>query len=212
MTLTQLADAVVGDAHAPSVAYLGPEGTFSHLVARQVAQQDGRQAAPQVAQRDASRNDAGRLVPVTTLADVFEAVKTGQTELGVVAVENTIAGKVTGAFEGLLAAPELVAVQEVILPITFSAFTTEPTTADDPALTQAVAHPHALAQNSRYIKSHGWDEVPATSNSAACRDLQRNQVAVAPPGCGPLYGRYELATSVEDYPNAQTRFLVIARR
>jgi len=185
-------DSASQGADRTTVAYLGPEGTFSHAAARRVPN-----AYP---------------VPVQSLPEVFAAVSTARTDLGVIAVENTVEGSVMAAIDGLLAANDIVATAEIVLPIKLNAFTERPYQADDPALTQAVAHPHGLAQVRRYIARHGWQEVAAGSNAAAVKDVRYNQVAFGAPICGALYGRYVLAEGVEDFPGALTRFLVIARR
>jgi chorismate mutase/prephenate dehydratase len=63
------------------VAYLGPEGTFSHLAA---SEQFGRLA---------------ELSGLRSIADVFAAVERGKAHLGVVPVENTTDGIVTQTFD-----------------------------------------------------------------------------------------------------------------
>lgn len=176
----------------PQVAYLGPEGTFSHAAALQVTG-----SVP---------------VPYPTAPAVLAAVRNGQVESGVIAVENTVEGPVVAAVDGLLAAGDLAAVQEIVVPITFNAYTARRISADSPELSQAVAHPHGLAQVRGYIAGHGWQEIPADSNAAAIRDLAEHQVAFGADICGDLYGRYVLAAAVEDFPGALTRFLVLLRR
>jgi prephenate dehydratase len=59
-----------------AVGYLGPEGTFSHLVARK---RFGRSAT---------------LIPCEGIYDVFEFIKTGKDRIGVVPVENSSGGTI----------------------------------------------------------------------------------------------------------------------
>jgi chorismate mutase/prephenate dehydratase len=66
------------------VAYLGPEGTSSHVAAREAF---GQQV---------------ELVPVVTLADVIGAVERGQADHGLLPIENTSEGVVTQALDALL--------------------------------------------------------------------------------------------------------------
>lgn len=70
---------------APSIAYLGPEGTFSHLVARK---RFGAQA---------------RLTPVSGIYEIFEFVKGGRGRLGVVPIENSTGGTIVETIDGLVA-------------------------------------------------------------------------------------------------------------
>ena len=74
------------------------------------------------------------------------------------------------------------------------------------------AHPHGLAQCKRFIAQYGLTAVPASSNAAACRDLQPGTLALGPSICGDLYGLRTLAANVQDYQGAHTEFLIIAPR
>jgi prephenate dehydratase len=64
-----------------SVAYLGPNGSYTH------------QAAIHYAQNKAS------LVPQVTIKDVFDAVLSGSVTHGVVPIENSTNGSVTMTFD-----------------------------------------------------------------------------------------------------------------
>ena len=65
------------------VAYLGPEGTFTHQAAR--------------------KNFGGsvNLIPMRTIGEIFEAVERGKAGYGVIPIENSNAGAVTGALDTL---------------------------------------------------------------------------------------------------------------
>lgn len=77
-----------------SIAYLGPEGTFSHLVARK------RFGA------------SARLVPVAGIYEVFEYVKGGRGRLGVVPIENSTGGTIVETTDCLVANRGRVFLQE----------------------------------------------------------------------------------------------------
>jgi prephenate dehydratase len=65
------------------VAYLGPEGTFSHLVAvRRFPKRAG--------------------LPVATITEVFHAVRSGQAQLGIVPIENSSGGTITETVDLLI--------------------------------------------------------------------------------------------------------------
>ena len=66
------------------IAFLGPEGTYSHLAARR------------------HFGESAELVPTATIGDVFAAVERGQAELGVVPVENTTEGVVTQTLDAFV--------------------------------------------------------------------------------------------------------------
>ncbi|WP_245885564.1 prephenate dehydratase [Xylanimonas oleitrophica] len=176
-----------------TVAYLGPEGTFTHEAVRGW----GRRSGETVVER-----------PLDTVAQVHDAVASGAADRGVVAIESSVEGYVVPSLDALVGSAGVVAVDEVVLPVSFDAFVRP----GHGELTEAVAHPHGLAQVSRFVAERGLRPVPAPSNAAACRDVAAHQVAFGPRLCGELYGLERLASAVEDVGGARTRFLVLARR
>ncbi|MFD6176442.1 MULTISPECIES: prephenate dehydratase [unclassified Isoptericola] len=185
------------------VAYLGPEGTFTHEAARRWAGGAGSAA------RDQAEDVA--LEPLATVRAVHDAVASGAADRGVVAIESSVEGYVVPSLDALVGSPDVVAVDEVVLDVSFDAFV-RPGHADGAGLREATAHPHGLAQCTRFVTERGLLPVPASSNAAACRDLADHQVAFGPRLCGELYGLETLATGVEDFGGARTRFLVLCRR
>jgi prephenate dehydratase/chorismate mutase/prephenate dehydratase len=172
------------------VAYLGPEGTFTHEAARHWAAADTE------------------LVPLEDIRDVYAAVEGHAVDSAVVAIENSVAGYVVPSLDLLLDA-EVVAVDEVAVDITFDAFVL-PGSTGEPLV--AVSHPHGLAQCQQFVLRRGLPTRASTSNAAACRDLRPAEVAIGPRSCGELYGLEVLERSVEDFAGARTRFLFIVRR
>lgn len=183
------------------IAYLGPEGTFTHEAVRRWA---------------VARPGGGDVVqqPLATVREVHDAVASGAADRGVVAIESSVEGYVVPSLDALVGSPDVVAVDEVVLDISFDAFV-RPGHADGAGaagLREATAHPHGLAQCTRFVAERGLLPVPASSNAAACRDLADHQVAFGPRLCGELYGLETLATGVEDFGGARTRFVVLCRR
>ena len=176
------------------IAYLGPEGTFTHQAVRTWT---GRSADAPVEE-----------VPLGTVGQVHDAVSSGAVTGGVVAIESSVEGHVVPSLDALLGSADVVAVDEVVLDVSFDAFVRP----GHGELTEATAHPHGLAQCSRFVAARGLTTVPAPSNAAACRDVEGHQVAFGPRLCGELYGLDTLATAIEDFPGARTRFLVLDRR
>ena len=174
---------------APRLAYLGPEGTFTHAAALSVA---GR----------------GAPVPRGTVGEVYDAVAEGTAAAGVVAIESSVEGYVVPSLDAIVAARDVVAVDEVTLDIAFDAFLAPDATTP----TEVTAHPHGLAQCAAWIADRGLHPVPASSNAAACRDVQPHQVALGPALCGELYGLRRLESGVQDFAGARTRFLVVTGR
>lgn len=180
-----------------SVAFLGPEGTFTH------------QAALEWLGRSAGSSSANSPVtPIETSVLVHDAVAARWVERGVVPLENSVEGYVMPVLDALLDSQCVVAVDQVVLPIAFDAFARP----GHGVLTELTAHPHGLAQCSQFGRQRGLKPVPATSNGAACRDVGDNQIALGPRLCGTLYRLDTVATDVQDFTGAVTRFLVLARR
>jgi prephenate dehydratase len=177
------------------IAYLGPEGTFTHQAVLTWA--EGSIVADDVV-----------AVPLGSVGGVHDVVASGDADLGVVAIESSVEGYVVPSLDTLLASPDVVAVDEVVLDVSFDAFVRP----GHGALTEVTAHPHGLAQCRRFADAHGLAPVPAASNAAACRDVADHQVALGPRLCGELYGLDTFAQRVEDFSGARTRFLVLGPR
>ncbi|WP_435299555.1 prephenate dehydratase [Timonella sp. A28] len=173
------------------VGYLGPEGTFTH------------QAALSAAPKDAL------LLPLGTVTDVYDGVEEGTLDYGIVAIESSVEGYVVPSLDALVAARNVVAVDEVFVSIAFDAFV-RPDAGD--TFSEIVGHPHGLAQCRNFISQRHVHEVSASSNAAACRDIQAHQIALGPALCGELYSLERLASNVQDFSGARTRFLLITSR
>lgn len=198
------------------VAYLGPEGTFTHQAAvRWVRAQARQDAGPTTSPTSGAAAAPGRdgevevdLVAAQTVGDVYAGVASGAYDHGIVAIENSVEGYVVPSLDAIVGSEDVVAIDEVVLEITFDAFV-RPGHGD---LTEVTAHPHGLAQCQDFVARSGAVPVPSSSNAAACRDASPHQIALGPPICGELYGLDVLEAGVEDFHGARTRFLTIVRR
>lgn len=179
------------------LAYLGPEGTFTHEAAL------GWATGPGAGGRSIE------LVPLRTVSDVYAQVASGEVSHGVVAIENSVEGYVVPSLDAIVAAQDVVAIDESFVAITFDAFALPD---DDGPFAQVSSHPHGLAQCQDFVTSRSLVTVPATSNAAACRDIARGQLALGPRICGEIYGLRTVAPSVEDFHGARTRFLLLTSR
>lgn len=180
----------------PRVAFQGEHGAYSEEA---VAAWWGGAAVP---------------VPTRECADVAEAVTSGAVAYGVLPVENTLAGSVVATYDALAAAGGVIVVGEVVLPIHHCVLA--PAGATLAALATIESHPVALAQCRRFLAAHPWIEPRAAYDTAgAARAVAERGdargAALAGHGAARRFGLAVLAADVEDRPDNQTRFLVLAR-
>jgi prephenate dehydratase len=153
-------------------------------------------------------------VPMRDFIDVARAVETGEVELGLLPIENTLAGSVIGSYDALFACGTLHAVAETVVAIHHCVLALAGATLE--SLRTVSSHPVALAQCERFLRAHPHLTAHATYDTAgAAREVaaQGDPTAAAIAG-RPAAERYALeiiAANVEDRPDNQTRFLAIAR-
>jgi prephenate dehydratase len=178
------------------VAYLGPEGTFAHQAVARI-----RAAGP-----------GARAEPRPTVVSVLEAVEDGEADFGVVPFENSVEGQVNLTVDVLVHDSERIQVcEEVVLDVTFGAYR-RPGSLDRPPSAVA-SHPVGLAQCRRWVHDSGLPVRETSSTAEACRLVAEGDdpalVAVASPTAAQRWGLEAIAKGVEDFPGAQTRFVVV---
>lgn len=168
--------------------YLGPEGTFTHLAATEVAP------------------DA-QLRPVSSAASALAEVAAGRADRAILPVDNSVNGLVIPTLDALLATAETHLAGSVVLPVSFHAMTVDPDTAPE----VIVSHPHALAQCAEFVQSLGLPTRAASSTAAACRELKPGELALAASLCATLYDLHVYRHEVEDNSTAFTQFGIFAK-
>src|SRR5690606_3280506 len=114
------------------VAYLGPEGTFGHEVARRTF------------------GDQVDLVPVSPIAEIFAAIERGEADHGVVPIENTTQGVVTETLD-TLATSEVAPCGELLLRVSYQLLSRSGRLED---VRRVASHPQGLAQCRRWLERH----------------------------------------------------------
>ncbi|MFQ5700937.1 MAG: prephenate dehydratase [Acidobacteriota bacterium] len=152
-------------------------------------------------------------VPQRDFSGVGRAVASERTDYGLLPIENSLAGSVVGAYD-VLAGERLVVVGEVIRPIRHCLLGLAGAAIAD--LREVISHPVALAQCTRFLSAHPSVEARAVYDTAgAAKQIARRRdpalAALAGRNAARHYGLVVLAEHVEDRPDNQTRFLVIAR-
>jgi prephenate dehydratase len=150
-------------------------------------------------------------VPRREFAEVGRAVATGEVDLGLLPIENSLVGSVVGSYD-VLARGELRIVGEVITPIHHCVLGLAG--AEVARLSRIISHPVALAQCTRFLGSlPGVEAVAVYDTAGAAREVAQSgdplQAAIAARRAADHYGLEVLAENVEDRPDNQTRFVVV---
>ena len=186
-----------------TIAYLGPEATFTH----QAAIQKFGASLRYTAQR--------------TIADVFGEVSKNRADYGVAPVENSTEGVVEETLD-MFVESDLKIVAQIVLPIRFCLARRTETG----EVQRLYVHPQALAQCRLWVRRHlPRAEILETSSNARSAEL-----AAQPPGAARSTGRAVRAAAItgvlaaekyglkiiehnlQDFIGNATRFLVLGRQ
>ena len=176
------------------LAFLGPSGTYSEQAAL-------------------NYDSEADLVPCASVPAVVAAVDSGGAEEGVVPIENSLEGPVTDTVDLLIHESELMIRHELVLEIDHCLLV-QPGTGRD-RIQVVYSHPQALAQCRSFLaESHPDAQVVASlSTSAAVEQMQTSELvaaAIANQRCATIFGAQILDRGIQDDPNNQTRFVVLA--
>jgi prephenate dehydratase len=180
------------------VAYLGPAATFT---------QEALLTQPDLVGADPR--------PIGSITGVLDAVAGGDASLGFVPIENGIEGTVSATIDGLIHDVDLYIQREVVMDIHLHLMARPGTTLAD--IRYVSSYPHALAQCQRFLAESlpEAEERAANSTADAARVLGESDghdgAAIAPRVAAERYGLVVVAEDVEDHPENQTRFVLVAR-
>lgn len=190
------ADAEIAD--VTTVAYLGPEGTYTEEAVKLFF------------------GDNDELLPQATVADALALVTDGTAAYAVVPQENTLGGPVTDYIDAFLATEGVSVVGEVLLPIRQTLMGLPGT--DLAQVTKVVSHKQGLAQSAAWLDEHlpNAAREEAASTAAAARAVAEGGdatvVAIAAPQAANLYGLEVLQENVSQSEANKTRFYVVSRQ
>ncbi len=184
-------------ADVTTVAYLGPEGTYTEEAAKLFF------------------GDNDEMMPQATVADALALVAEGKAAYAVVPQENTLGGPVTDYIDAFLAADGVSVVGEVVLPIRQTLMGLAGT--DLSKVTRVVSHKQGLAQSAAWLDENlpNAERVEAASTAAAAREVaeggDNTVVAIAAPGAANLYKLEVLKENVSQTEANKTRFYVVSK-
>ena len=173
------------------VAYLGPAGTFSEAAVHAAF---GHGVLP---------------LPCLSLDEVFRAAQAGTADMGIVPIENNMAGSVGQTLDLLLTTPLTIA-REIALPVLHNVMSASGSL---DGVTRICAHAQALAQCVEWLGTHapGVERLAVVSNAEAARMAQADPscAALASEAAAARYGLRIVARHIQDDPDNTTRFIVV---
>src|SRR5882724_1048643 len=176
-----------------TIAYLGPEATFTHQAAIR------------------RFGSSLRYAPQKTIADVFTEVTKNRADYGVVPVENSTEGVVTHTLD-MFVDSELKIVAQIILPIQHCLLSK--TKRED--IQKIYVHPQTLAQCRGWMhKNFPHAELIETSSNARSAEFaaeEKHSAALAGVLAAEKYNLPILEHDIQDNSANATRFLVLGRQ
>lgn len=175
------------------LGYLGPEGSYSHICAKQIAKTFA----------------LNHLIAFKNIAEIYGAIAEKQINFGLLPVENSLGGSVPETLDYLLFAPQSLQVRlEWVLKIEHCLI------GFDKKIEEIRAHFQAFAQCEKFLQANYSQaqkkEMP--SNSAAALSLlteKQNKAAICSQEAAELYNIPVLAHKINDFTENFTRFWLV---
>jgi len=175
------------------IAFQGEPGAYSHLACAEVY--------PHL-----------EAMPCATFEDAFAALTSGEAQLGMIPIENSLAGRVADIHH-LLPQSSLYIVAEHFLRIRHQLMGLKGAVLDD--VNSVLSHTMALGQCRDVIRDLGILPVPWADTAGAARHISessdKTQGAIASSLAAEIYGLDVLKADIEDALHNTTRFVVLSK-
>ncbi|WP_386698444.1 prephenate dehydratase [Lonepinella sp. MS14436] len=180
------------------IAFLGKRGSYSHLAARNYATRYQEQLVE---------------LSCSSFEQIFDKVKSGEADFGVLPLENTTSGSINDVYD-LLQHTDLSLVGELAYPIKHCVLVNEQQ--DLSQIDTLYSHPQVIQQCSQFIRSLDRVHIEYCESSSHAMELvaslnKPNIAALGNEDGGHLYGLRVLKTDITNQPNNITRFIVLAK-
>jgi chorismate mutase/prephenate dehydratase len=174
------------------VAFLGPEYSYSHLAALE------------------RFGEGAEYVRVGSIATVFEEVHRKHADFGLVPLENTTDGRIADTLDCFIRMPQVKICSEIRMRVHHHLLAN----CEQPEIRRVYSKQQALSQCrnwlSRNLPHATLHEVSSTADAARLVQTEPHVAAVASRQAAVRYGLRILFSNIEDYPDNETRFAVIA--
>ena len=178
---------------AHTISFQGTFGAYSDLACRRVF--------PDMA-----------TLPCTQFDDAFAAVSEGRAALAMIAIENSVAGRVADVHH-LMPGSDLHVIGEHFERVNHHLLAVPG--ASLATIRSVRSHVHALSQCRKLIRSLGLEPVVAADTAGAAAEIAARGdptvAAIASELAGQIYGLISLKENIEDAEHNTTRFLIMAR-
>ena len=175
------------------IAYLGPEGTFTHQAAES---------------RFGAMSD---YLSLGSIHSVFKTLEAGRAKFGVVPIENSKDG-VVGETLDLLSKSSVKIVAELYMPI-HASFATKATKLED--ITKIYSKDKGFGQCREFLQEHGFvniEQIPveSTAKAAILAAEDPSAAAICSHIAAKLYGVPTMFENIEDEHDSSTRFIILS--
>lgn len=172
---------------ANKVAVLGPENSYSHILARKLFK-------------------GGELVLCKSISDAYNKVSILECNLGIVPIENMINGSVRESLISLVKSG--LKIQKAYdLPIhhCIASKTTD--------FSKIISHTQAIGQCSNFLKTQGKEVIETTSTSKAMEIASKDQIyaAIGSKEAANEFGLKIISENIENNQDNVTRFILISK-
>jgi len=151
-------------------------------------------------------------LPCASFEDVFAVIEEGRAQLGMIPIDNSIAGRVADIHH-FLPNSGLHIVGEYFLPIHFQLLAVPGATRD--SIKSVHSHIHALGQCRKIIKELDLKPVMAGDTAGSAREVAEwgdpTRASLATSLAAEIYGLETLAADVEDEAHNTTRFIILSK-
>ena len=175
-------------------AFLGETGTFSHKACTQYF---GTEVTA---------------VPTSSFRHIFDAVRNGEVDFGVVPLENSLTGSIHENYD-LLLEYDFRIIGEITLRIMHHLIARPEAKIE--TIKRVFSHPQVFQQCRQFLEQHpGWELVSARDTATAVRRIKEGglptDAAIAGKEAARIHGMAVIQEAIETNPRNYTRFVVIS--
>ncbi|MDD5217760.1 MAG: prephenate dehydratase [Candidatus Omnitrophica bacterium] len=176
-----------------TIAYLGPEATFTHLASI------------------SKFGSSVRYVPTASINEVFQEVEQKRADYGVIPVENSIEGAVSHSLDMFVDSDSKIC-SEILYEISHNLMSHF----EMPQIRRVYSNPQVFGQCRHWLEAHlpRVELIDTASTTAAAQraEKEENAAAIGSKLAATLYNLPIRAADIQDYAQNVTRFLVIGRQ